>query len=192
MGRVKSYNEESVIESALNCFWTNGYKNTSIRQLEQEMGINQFSIYSSFKSKFQLYERVLIKYTSLLEDAYLKNLSKEDCTIKDVERFLIKFGTDMIKGKIPGSCLMIRSIINYDSFSKQIQKRIDLFIKSMTTHFDRALRNSKNLGAINSSTSIDKEVNYLLGITQSVSVMYQHMSSKDFKAYIKNSISKIE
>lgn len=192
MGRLKNYDEDLVIESALNCFWVNGYKNTSIRQLEQEMGINQFSIYASFKSKSNLYERVLRKYTSVLNDSYLTTLSNEDCTIKDVESFLIKFGTDMIKGKIPGSCLMIRSIINYDTFTKQIQNRIDLFIKSMTAHFERALINSRNMGIIHSSTSIEKEINYLLGITQSVSVMYQHMNSKEFKAYIKGSISKLK
>ena len=98
MGRSKLYDEDVVIESALNCFWENGYKNTSIRLLEKEMGINQFSIYSSFKNKSHLYTKVLRKYIVVLNDKYLAALSNEDRTLKDVETFLIKFGTDMING----------------------------------------------------------------------------------------------
>lgn len=51
MARSKNYNEEEVIEKAMNLFWRNGYESTSTRMLEKEMGINQFSIYSSFGSK---------------------------------------------------------------------------------------------------------------------------------------------
>lgn len=32
-------------------FWRNGYETTSIQMLEKEMGINKFSIYSSFGNK---------------------------------------------------------------------------------------------------------------------------------------------
>ena len=51
MARKKAYIEEQVIEKAMNLFWRNGYESTSVRMLENEMGINQFSIYASFGSK---------------------------------------------------------------------------------------------------------------------------------------------
>lgn len=51
MSRIKQYNEEEVLEKAMNLFWKNGYETTSMQQLETEMGINKFSIYASFGSK---------------------------------------------------------------------------------------------------------------------------------------------
>lgn len=51
MARKKQYNEEEVIEKATGLFWRNGYEATTVRMLEKEMGINQFSIYSSFGNK---------------------------------------------------------------------------------------------------------------------------------------------
>ena len=42
---------EEVIEKAMNAFWHNGYEATSMQILEKEMGINKFSIYSSFGNK---------------------------------------------------------------------------------------------------------------------------------------------
>ena len=46
MARKKQYNEAEVIEKAMRLFWRNGYESTSVRMLEKEMGINQFSIYN--------------------------------------------------------------------------------------------------------------------------------------------------
>ena len=51
MARKKEYLEAVVIEKAMHLFWRNGYENTSMRMLEKEMGINKFSIYSSFGNK---------------------------------------------------------------------------------------------------------------------------------------------
>ncbi|MBC7557159.1 MAG: TetR family transcriptional regulator, partial [Chryseobacterium sp.] len=47
MARKKKYIEEVVLEKAMNLFWKNGYEKTSMQMLEEEMGINKFSIYST-------------------------------------------------------------------------------------------------------------------------------------------------
>ena len=51
MARKKEYIEEEVIDKAMHLFWKKGYENTSMKMLEKEMGINKFSIYSSFGNK---------------------------------------------------------------------------------------------------------------------------------------------
>ncbi len=55
MARKKQYIEQEVLEKAMALFWRNGYESTSVRMLEKEMGINQFSIYASFGSKQGLF-----------------------------------------------------------------------------------------------------------------------------------------
>ncbi|MEZ7506374.1 TetR/AcrR family transcriptional regulator [Flavobacterium sp. Arc2] len=64
MARSKQYNEQEVLEKAMSLFWRNGYENTSVRMLEKEMGINQFSIYASFGSKQGLFLESLKCYKS--------------------------------------------------------------------------------------------------------------------------------
>ena len=51
MARQKKYIESEVIEKAMQLFWKNGYETTSVRMLEKEMGINQFSMYASCGNK---------------------------------------------------------------------------------------------------------------------------------------------
>lgn len=76
MARKKEYIENEVIEKAMSLFWRNGYENTSVRMLEKEMGINQFSIYSSFGSKqgvflesIKCYRKKLSTITDKLRDS---------------------------------------------------------------------------------------------------------------------------
>ncbi|CDF79402.1 transcriptional regulator, TetR family [Formosa agariphila KMM 3901] len=66
MARKKEYIEEEVIEKAMQVFWKNGYETTSMYMLEQAMGINKFSIYSSFGSKNGLFLESLKCYKKKL------------------------------------------------------------------------------------------------------------------------------
>jgi TetR/AcrR family transcriptional regulator, transcriptional repressor for nem operon len=62
MPRNKAYSDDLVLEKAMNLFWVHGYEGTSVRMLEKNMGINQFSIYASFKNKKNLFINALRKY----------------------------------------------------------------------------------------------------------------------------------
>ncbi|MFT6126882.1 MAG: AcrR family transcriptional regulator [Patiriisocius sp.] len=62
MSRKKEYVEEDVVEKAMSLFWIKGYESTSMQMLEKEMGINKFSIYSSFGSKKGLFIESLKLY----------------------------------------------------------------------------------------------------------------------------------
>jgi len=64
MPRKKEYIEEEVIEKAMDLFWRNGYEKTSVRMLEKEMGINQFSINASFGNKQSVFLHSMRCYTS--------------------------------------------------------------------------------------------------------------------------------
>jgi len=66
MARTKKYNETDVVERAMKLFWKNGYAATSMQMLEKEMGINKFSIYSSFGNKDGLFLKSLDCYKSKL------------------------------------------------------------------------------------------------------------------------------
>ncbi|MFT4804982.1 MAG: TetR/AcrR family transcriptional repressor of nem operon, partial [Psychroserpens sp.] len=85
MARTKQYSEEEVINKAMHLFWRNGYKNTSMQMLEKEMGINKFSIYSSFGNKHGLFLECLKSYkrkvNSIFEEFKNSNNGLQD--IKD-------------------------------------------------------------------------------------------------------------
>ena len=62
MPRTKSFDVDEVLERAVDLFWVNGYAATSMEDLVQHLGINRGSLYATFGSKEELYERALNRY----------------------------------------------------------------------------------------------------------------------------------
>ncbi|MDQ0193563.1 TetR/AcrR family transcriptional regulator [Paenibacillus wynnii] len=63
MGRIREFDEEKVLDAAMQLFWEKGYEATSLSDLTSRMGIQRPSIYSAFGGKKELFEAALRKYT---------------------------------------------------------------------------------------------------------------------------------
>ena len=64
MPRVKQFDEEEVLQKAVDLFWRKGYHATSIQDLVTELGINRASIYHTYGDKRQLFDRAFESYRS--------------------------------------------------------------------------------------------------------------------------------
>jgi TetR/AcrR family transcriptional repressor of nem operon len=64
MARTREFNEDTVLEAAMQLFWEKGYEATSLSDLTARMGIERPSIYSAFGDKKGLFEAALRKYTT--------------------------------------------------------------------------------------------------------------------------------
>jgi len=62
MGRPKCFDESKVLDSAIDCFWRNGLKASSIRTLADEMGIAGPSLYNAYGNKQTLFTKALERY----------------------------------------------------------------------------------------------------------------------------------
>jgi TetR/AcrR family transcriptional repressor of nem operon len=57
MARPREFDEATVLEAAMNCFWAQGFEQTSVRDLAERMGITGASLYNAFGDKRSLYRR---------------------------------------------------------------------------------------------------------------------------------------
>jgi len=62
MGRTKTFAETEVVRSARELFWSKGYENTGIADLELTTGLNRSSIYHAFGSKRGLFDEAVESY----------------------------------------------------------------------------------------------------------------------------------
>jgi AcrR family transcriptional regulator len=185
MPRAKAYDKEEVLEKAMNVFWAHGYGTTSVRLLEKEMGINQFSIYSSFTSKKSLFIEALGRYREQAVSERFALLFKEGASLKDLRRFLENFVASARKGKAKQGCLVVNTTSetiasNDPEVAKELQKYFEL-VKNMLQNI---LLNSTKTGEISGDTDIEKYSNYLLGVMQGLSVVAKSMNDKQVADYI--------
>ena len=63
MPRVKTFDQEEAVQSAMELFWQKGYADTSLSDLTAHLGIGKGSFYATFQSKEQLFIQCIERYT---------------------------------------------------------------------------------------------------------------------------------
>jgi len=66
VGRPIEFDQEMVLESAMQLFWTKGYEISSLQMLLNTMNISKSSFYQTFESKKSLFQQCLLRYRKTL------------------------------------------------------------------------------------------------------------------------------
>ncbi|MFE0764775.1 TetR/AcrR family transcriptional regulator [Streptomyces smyrnaeus] len=79
MARPRLFDEERALDAAMRAFWEKGYEATSTQDLCEATGLGRSSIYNTFSSKHDLFQRALARYVDAMTAQQLEIL-------EDVER----------------------------------------------------------------------------------------------------------
>ncbi|MBK5209014.1 MAG: TetR/AcrR family transcriptional regulator [Flavobacteriaceae bacterium] len=158
MARQKQYIEEEVIEKAMRLFWRNGYENTSVRMLEKEMGINQFSIYSSFGSKHGVFLESLKSYKSKTKEMFEK-LRNSNNGVEDIKEFFYNsIKVSGFRGSQKG-CFVTNTYNEFaESEDELIKEQIAGFMNNLKEIFMEKLR----FDTTKDEETIQKQANYFV------------------------------
>nr|BFD87077.1 TetR/AcrR family transcriptional regulator [Streptomyces sp. Xyl84] len=88
MARTREFDTEAAVSRAMNLFWVRGYEATSVRDLTQELGIGQGSLYAAFGDKEGLYRAALEHYRATLAADALHSL-KEGADVRSAIRGML-------------------------------------------------------------------------------------------------------
>ncbi|WP_108801955.1 TetR/AcrR family transcriptional regulator [Aquimarina sp. Aq107] len=180
MARKKQYIESEVIDKAMNLFWRNGYESTSMQMLEKEMGINKFSIYSSFGSKHGLFLESLKSYKRKVNNIFEKFKNSSN-GIEDIKEFFY----DSVKiCHQPGSekgCLVTNT---YNEFvgkeDESINDEMTKFMEDLKELFIDKLSADKT----KKQNDILKQANFLLLAKHGLAAASKVNSKKEIEDYI--------
>jgi TetR/AcrR family transcriptional repressor of nem operon len=64
LARPREFDEDAVLDAAVQCFWSRGYEATSMRDLIEKTGLTGASLYNAFGDKRALYEKALDRYVT--------------------------------------------------------------------------------------------------------------------------------
>lgn len=184
MPRSKNYNEDFVLNSAMNVFWSNGYRATSIRLLEKEMGINQFSIYSSFNNKKELFLKSIRKYRKYVKENVYKDLLKPDASLVELKNFLLGSGDAKNKSQYVKGCLVVNTAAEMGNKDLEIAKEIDLYYNFIRDMMKEIILTSINKKEISSNINVDQYANYLLGVMQGVSIASKNLTKRQLNDFV--------
>ncbi|RWX34200.1 TetR/AcrR family transcriptional regulator [Rhizobium leguminosarum] len=117
MARTKEFNQEKVLEIAINVFGEHGYAGTSTGMLTGAMGIGRQSLYDTFGDKWQLYCRAMQRYADNESVAHLAALQGGERAIDGIAALL---GRVVDEAKSP--CLGVSSISEFGGSKVELNK----------------------------------------------------------------------
>ena len=181
MPRKKNYIEEEVIEKAMQVFWKNGYEATSTRMLEKEMGINQFSIYASFKNKQGIFLETIKCYKKKLKIEALNTLINASDGVDGIKKYFYEFLRFTKEDNCYKGCFLTNTMNELGSeIDEVINSEINQFTYVVRGAFINALKspNRKN------EQTIEKEANYLFISLLGLSTSSKMLSEKQLNDFI--------
>jgi TetR/AcrR family transcriptional repressor of nem operon len=191
MARIKAFNEDVVLNSAMQVFWNNGYEATSVRLLEKEMGINQFSIYASFSNKKNLFIESIRKYREYVKECVFTDLLQENAGLAELELFLQKKveKTNEIDGH--KGCLVVNTAAEIGTKDKEIADEIVLYYDFIYEIMAKVIRNAVAKGEVPADTDVEKQASFFLGIMQGFSVASKTMDANKLHDFISVALKQI-
>ncbi len=187
MARNKEYIVEDVIEKAMNLFWRNGYQTTSMQMLEKEMGINKFSIYSSFGNKNGVFIESLKCYKQKLNHLMtkLKVASNGISSIKDYFYEFIEFSRE---NEIAKGCLITNTANEIGEDADQKIKDVLMnFTVNVRNVFSEILKQDKT----KSSVIVEQQADYLLIAMFGLSSASRIFNKTQLDNYIENTFKNL-
>ena len=180
MARQKEYIEEEVIEKAMHLFWRNGYETTSMSMLEKEMGINKFSIYSSFGNKHGLFLESLKSYQRKVNSVF-EEFKNSNSGVEDIKNFFYNsVRICNVDGNQKG-CLVTNT---YNEFSEiedeQINDQMNSFMNNLKELFIEKLK----MDTTKNEETVIKQANYLLLAKHGLAAASRVNNEKEIEDYI--------
>ncbi len=154
MGRLKAFNRNDVLDSAIQLFWKKGYADTSLSDLEKATGVNKSGLYSEFKDKDDIFYESLKRYH---ENSELYDLLKvEPLGWENVANyFKAKISCKGQKG-----CFMAFTIREYSIIPTKVRQLLE---KNSAEVYELFLKNIKATGTKNPEAKATHLLTYATG-----------------------------
>lgn len=120
MARPRKFDDDEVVERAMQTFWTHGYGGTSPARLAEATGVGKGSLYNAFGSKRGLFDRSLRRYDQLGGEAAARHLDGP-ATTRDCVGAFLHFLVDMdIQQPVRRGCLAVNTAVELAAEDTQI------------------------------------------------------------------------
>ena len=187
MARKKQYIEEEVIDKAMHLFWKNGYENTSMQMLEKEMGINKFSIYSSFGNKHGVFIESLKSYKAKTKDMF-DNFKNATNGVEDIKKFFYDSVAVCHQEGNEKGCLVTNTFNEFsESEDELVNNQMSSFMDNLKNLFIEKLK----MNSSKDEETILKEANFLVLAKHGLAAATRVNNKKEIEDYIEMTFKNI-
>ena len=171
MARPKSFDQDTVLDQAVQLFWERGYDGTSLADLEAHLRLGRQSLYNTFGDKQTLFLKALERYRSQVAERTCAELNAPGAGLDAIHAF---FTASVEALTAPGqrrACLMANTILERGSQDPGALLRCNNVRSGLERAFRRALAQAKASGELPEGLDVEATATLLVIQTYGLSVL---------------------
>ena len=170
MARPREFDEEVVLDAAVQCFWSRGYEATSVRDLIETTGLTGASLYNAFGGKRALFRAALDRYVERSIGERIKR-----CEALPPREAIAAFFDEILRRSLNDrqrkGCMLVNSALEVAPHDPEFRKIIAAVLGSIEAFFLGCVEAGQAQGTITCSMPAQNIAHHLLGVLMGVRIL---------------------
>lgn len=189
MPRPKQFDREQVLREAMTLFRDQGYHATSVQDLVEWMELNRFSLYSTFKSKHDLFVETLEAYYEDVALPFFDRLKDSALGLAVIESVLLELVTRVKRGESPNGCLLCNSIAELGARADGRTAGIfERFLKRVEADFRTAIERAQDLGEVRQEVDAARQAKALVAYSTGLLSVAKVLSEREMRQSVQATV----
>jgi TetR/AcrR family transcriptional regulator, transcriptional repressor for nem operon len=170
MARPREFDETTVLEAAMNCFWAQGFEQTSVRDLADKMGITGASLYNAFGDKRSLYRQAFTHYLMQSVRDRVDRLEKLRPAAA-IQAFFDEIIDRSVDDKQRRGCMLVNAALELAPYDSEFRKLVVEEMIFIEAFFRRCVAAGQKDGSIITTRPADEVAKLLLSVLLGIRVL---------------------
>jgi len=170
MARPREFDETIVLEAAMNCFWAQGFEQTSVRDLAERMGITGASLYNAFGDKRSLYRQAFVRYLAQTVRDRVARLEKLPPALA-IRTFFDEIIERSVDDEQRRGCMLVNAALELAPYDLEFQKLVAEEMMFIEAFFRRRVAPGQKDGSIIETRPADEVAKLLLSVLLGLRVL---------------------
>jgi len=170
MARPREFDEDAVLDAAVQCFWSRGFEATSIRDLVEKTGLTCASLYNAFGDKRAFYQRALDHYVEGGVGARIRR-----CEVMEPREAIEAFFNDILMRSLNDTdhkgCMLVNAALDVAPKDPEFQEIVDGMLRRIEAFFLQCTSRGQATGTISDVLSAEDLARHLLSTLMGVRVL---------------------
>ena len=178
MARTKDFDEDEVLQKAMNLFWYKGYNGTSMQELVDGLGISRSSMYDTFGDKHTLFMRSLENYKQMATTE-MKAIVDNAPTAKAAIRRMLEYTvTELLRDDQHKGCFLVNAGVEMAPHDAEVNKMLCENDRQLEHYFNEAIKKGQSSSEISNEQSSHALAQFILNTIKGMRVTAKSAADK--------------
>lgn len=170
MARTKNFDQDTVLDRAVDIFRRQGYRGTTPAELVEHLGISRSSLYDTYGDKRSLFVLALKRYreqTTAGLNAVVENTTDALQSIKDLFALIID---GCLEDAMPKGCFLVNSLVEIAPDDQETKDIVTESMQDSKNAFRQLIEKAQQDGQISTTLKADAVAEYFVNCSSGISI----------------------